>query len=136
MSRNDIEASVVRAFVAPAKRERYVEGLSNPKRRSRFLDRLNHHIDDIDPQCRVSIPSASQSAAGIEQLLRARGAPSECYVMSSWARLDGREMPLGEALREVVGRQMGTLISCVPGRLGYYESEEIKARYLLERTTG
>lgn len=42
-------------------------------------------------------------------------------------------MPLDEALRAVVGRGMGAFVSCVPGRLAYFESEEPGSRYLLHR---
>jgi hypothetical protein len=136
VDRNDIESRLVRAFVVRDRRERYLEGLSNPKRRSKILNRLNHHIDDIDPRFRVTLPAAHHSPAAVEEMLRSRGAPSMCYVMSSWDRLDAREMLLGEALSDVIGHQMGTLISCVPGQLGFYESEEPKTRYILERKAG
>src|SRR5260221_7594345 len=106
MDRSEIEARVVRAFVAPERKERYLEGLSNPKRRSKILDRLNHHIDDIDSRYRMPLPPERHSPAAVEELLRSRGAPSVCYVMSSWSRLDGREMQLGEALSDVIGHQM------------------------------
>lgn len=48
--------------------------------------------------------------------------------MSENATLDGREVSLTEALRETVGSGMGTLLSCIPGRLGYYEGEEPNER--------
>jgi hypothetical protein len=35
------------------------------------------------------------------------------------------------ALKEVVGYGMGTLISCIPGRLAYFESED--ERYILQK---
>jgi hypothetical protein len=35
------------------------------------------------------------------------------------------------ALKETVGRQMGTFISCIPGKLAYFEDED--GRYILER---
>jgi hypothetical protein len=44
-------------------------------------------------------------------------------------------MLLSEALREVVGRGMGTFVLCVPGKLGYYEGEDAGERYILEAAT-
>jgi len=38
-----------------------------------------------------------------------------------------------EALGEVVGRQMGTFLSCIPGRLAYFEGEDMGFRWVLER---
>jgi hypothetical protein len=136
MDQGEIETAVVKAFIAPIRRERYLHGLSHPKRRKDTLDRLNHHIDDVDRRYRIALPPGCHSAADIAQLLRARGAPPLCYLISSWHELDAREMPLGDALRKVVGYQMGTIISCIPGQLGFYESEEVKTRYVLERKAG
>jgi hypothetical protein len=47
-----------------------------------------------------------------------------CYVLSERREIDGRTMPLAAALAAVVGRGMGTVLSCIPGRLAYHESEE------------
>lgn len=78
-----------------------------------------------------SIPPKDQNIEGICALLKARGAPDLCRVISE---IDGRDMPLREALEATVGYGMGTLISCVPGRLGYFEGEGKNARFLLEKS--
>jgi hypothetical protein len=41
-------------------------------------------------------------------------------------------MELLAALKQIVGYGMGTVISCLPGRLGYFEGE-LKERYILQR---
>jgi hypothetical protein len=60
-----------------------------------------------------------------------KGAPDTCYVISEDDDLDGKEMPLAEALKTIIGRGIGTFLSCVPGRLAYFEDEE--CRWILER---
>ena len=45
----------------------------------------------------------AQHAETIHALLRERGAPERCYVMSASSDLDGEYVELGEALRDVVG---------------------------------
>ncbi len=40
-------------------------------------------------------------------------------------------MDLGVALSETVGYGMGTVISCIPGQLGYFEGES-RERYILQ----
>jgi hypothetical protein len=45
--------------------------------------------------------------------------------------LDQKELPLVEALKQIVGRGMGTVLSCVPGRLAFVETED--ERFILER---
>jgi hypothetical protein len=42
-------------------------------------------------------------------------------------------MSLSDALSETVGMDVGTLISCVAGKLAYFELEGFEGRYILER---
>jgi hypothetical protein len=44
--------------------------------------------------------------------------------MSEDSQIDQRELDLREALEHVKGRQIGTILSCVPGKLAYFESED------------
>lgn len=126
------EAALIRAFVVPGKRARLVELLSKPKRRRDVLRALAH-FGDLDPRFQLPIAPSEQSADAIERLLRQRGARDECYVLSEDASLDAQTLSLGDALRSIVAHGMGSLISCVPGRLGYYEGENRGDRWLLER---
>jgi len=63
-------------------------------------------------------------------MLRSLGAGENCWVISE-GPLDAHEVELLHALKEVVGRGFGTLLSCVPGHLAYFESED--ERYILQR---
>ena len=47
--------------------------------------------------------------------------------------LDGREIDLPHALERTFDSFEGTFISCIPGRLAYYEREEMKERCVPER---
>jgi len=89
------------------------------------------HFKALNPKFMVAIHSNQVNPFAITKLLRAKGAGATCYVMSENSDLDGREMDLETALNETVGAQMGTLISCIPGRLGYFEDED--GRCILER---
>ncbi len=42
-------------------------------------------------------------------------------------------MPLREALEAIIGIGNGAFVSCIPGRLGFYEYESMKSSYLLQR---
>jgi hypothetical protein len=57
-----------------------------------------------------------------------------CHVISTSSELDGRDLNLVEVLEQVVGFGEGTLISCIPGRLGYFEGESANDRFILERS--
>lgn len=42
-------------------------------------------------------------------------------------------MPLGDALNAIIAKGNGAFVSCIPGRLGFYEYEDMKSSYLLSR---
>ena len=130
------EAAFVRAFIIATKQERLRELLATPKRRRDVLRTL-YHFRDLDPRFMIKVPPAEQTAGGIEALLRARGAPELCYAISTDENLDGRTVTLRDAITRLIGVVgHGTLLSCVPGHLGYFEGEESGARYVLERKGG
>jgi hypothetical protein len=126
------EEELIRAFVLPERQPRLLALLSSARRR-RTLTAGLAHFRALDPRFAHRVGLGQQSAASIEALLKSRGAPTSCYLLSENAALDEREMPLRDALEAVVGRGMGTFLSCVPGRLAYFESEEPGERYILER---
>ena len=89
------EATFVRAFIIAAMRERVVELLAKPRRRHDVLRTLSH-FTDLDPRFMTKVPSADETASGIEALLRARGAPEFCYGISTDEYLDGKTVTLRE----------------------------------------
>jgi hypothetical protein len=119
-------------FVVPRKRRRCREMLASVRHRVKFLGTL-HHFADFDPRASSEIPRGSQFAAHIERALRERGAPDTCYVISADSDLDGQEMSLSDALNRIVGSSNGTVVSCVPGRLAYFEGEHPCDRLILDR---
>jgi hypothetical protein len=117
-------------FMRPAKRERYREMLSNPRHRHKFTNMLAHFAD-FDPKYRLPIPSNKLFKDNIARELRKRHCPNLVYAISEYTVLDDRDLPLDDALREIVGRGMGTVLSCIPGRLAFVETEV--ERFILER---
>lgn len=120
------------SFVVPEKRHRYKELLSTTRGQKKLRLSLDH-FKDLDTQFCHRVPSAQQHLAEILQTLKVLGAPEMCYVMSSNSELDGREMNLSDALSAIVGRGLGSVVSCVPGVLGYFESEAVGERYICHR---
>jgi hypothetical protein len=126
------EEELIRSFIMPTKRQRYLDFVSKPKTRQKFLCELAH-FKSLDPRYLLAIPPSKQHPKDIAQILTDKGAPTLCWVTSEDRRLDGKEMSLLEALGDVVGRQMGTFLSCIPGRLAYFEGEDMGFRWILER---
>ena len=120
------------AFVIPAKRERYVELLNTNRGRERVRGTLDH-FNDLDPRFCRNVAGQEAKPTAVLDALRKLGAPPQCHVISVNAELDGRDMPLSDALQIAIGRGQGTFISCIDGVLGYFEGEEPNERYICRR---
>jgi hypothetical protein len=117
-------------FIDPRRQERYLGFLSNPKRREKFLGELAH-CKALDPKWVVAIMPNQQNPSSIANLLVSRGAPANCWIISENSTLDAQEMELVKALEETIGQDMGTFLSCIPGKLAYFENED--GRCILQR---
>jgi hypothetical protein len=124
------EHALIAAFVKRGKRDRYREILSNPRLRHKFTHQLAH-FTDFDPRYRLPIPSNKLFADNVARELQKRNSPSIVFAISEDPALDQKELPLVEALKQIVGRGMGTVLSCIPGRLAFVETED--ERFILER---
>ena len=132
MALNTHEYEFVRNFIVPKKRARYLSLLESKSGRKKILNGFNH-CRDLDPRSAWRIPTNQSSTESIAVILLRKCAPHTCYVMSDNPDIDGREMSLTEALSKTVGMDAGTLVSCIPGKLGYFEMEGSDGRYILER---
>lgn len=106
--------------------------LSHPKKQRKFLLELCH-FRSLDPRYLLPLDPKKLSPDQIAAILIGKGAPPDCWLTSEDSRLDSRELPLLETLKGVVGSQMGTILTCIPGKLAYYEGEEMGDRWILER---
>ena len=120
-------------FLIPERQDRFRQLLRSKKGRAKLCASLAH-FHDLDSAVCQPIPPSLHWPVNIEEVLARHGAPSVCYAMSESSEIDGMLLPLREALDAVVFRGMGTLISCIPGRLGFFEGEGPKHRWLLVRT--
>jgi len=124
------ESSLIAAFVQRNKRDRYREFVSDTRLRHKFTHQLAH-FSDFDSRYRLPFQSNKLSVDNITRELQKRHSPNIIFAISEDPRLDQKELPLAEALRQVVGYGMGTVLSCIPGRLAFVETED--ERFILER---
>ena len=129
---NDHERGFL-AFLAEPTKRRLETLLELGEKRRRDVRKLLHHSVRFDPRFAQHLAGSDVFSGPVETMLRKRGAPSTCYVLAANSDLDGREMPLGEALDAIIGMGDGAFVSCVPGLLGFYEYEDSKSSYLLSR---
>jgi hypothetical protein len=128
-NRETHETQLIRAFILPQRQSRYLELLPNPRRRKDVTRELAH-FKHIDPRRIVPQPTNKMHTADILETLRTKGALEKCFAISEDDDLDGKELLLSEALKAIVGRGIGTFLSCIPGRLAYFEDED--GRFILE----
>jgi hypothetical protein len=124
------ESQFVESFIVPEKRNRWFEGFQNKKRRSRFLVALADESDLMTGKMH-KVQNDAKSPQVIEDLLRRSGAPDKCWVISQYDGIDGRWMSLSDALQVCFGMGLGTVLSCIPGKLCFYEAEMPRMRWLL-----
>jgi len=123
-----------RAFVQKDKQERFVGFLANPRNRRKFTRSLppfcwfdRRFATPITWKVDSKLPLGERHLQEIEnifRLLKSKGAGPTCWAISEDTGIDGRELDLGEALEDVIGNDTGTILSCVPGKLAYYEGED------------
>jgi hypothetical protein len=130
----DDEKSFIMKFGLKHVRNRIAEMLEKETLKKRGkLRLLLPHSAIFDPKWIHNIPKKRQHPDEIYELLKGRNAPSVCHIISAIRRLDGCEMPLKEALDQIVGDPThgGTIIICIPDHLGYFEGEEYGDKYII-----
>lgn len=120
-------------FLAEPCRGRVSILLERGEKRRRDVRSMLHHNVRIDPRFSQHLTGSDAFAGPVEAMLCKRGAPSTCYVLGGGSAVDGREMSLRDALDATIGMGEGVFVSCIPGRLGFYEYAEMKSSYLLSK---
>jgi hypothetical protein len=127
------EQETVQAFIQKPRQERALFLLSQNSRRRDFTDQLAH-FKWLDERFMHPIPSSTaHTAAELVALLRKKGAGPTVWVVSEDRSIDAREMSLQDVMKHIWGREIGTISSCVPGKLGFFCDEEMKSERLLIR---
>ena len=129
---NDHERGFLTFLAEPTKRRMETLLDLGEKRRRDVRELLDHSVR-LDARFSHALTGSEAFSGPIGAMLRKRGAPPSCYVLSAHSDLDGREMLLDDALEGTIGKGHGAFVSCIPGRLGFYEYEGVNSSYLLSR---
>ena len=133
---NSIEEAFVTNFVLKSRRERASFELSSESRRGRFLNRLCHDFASVFDARYLQPLLQPEDSLSLRKLLEKSGAKKTCYVISSHDAVDGKQIPLGDAIHVVMGYGLPSIIICAPDSLAYIEAEQVQGsppRYLLVR---
>lgn len=127
------EIAFVKAFIVKDKQERYLQLLAGPRRRRNILDRFNHFLD-FDPRYASLVPKELRTVDKMAQLLTAHGAGKICHVITDSLDCDGQDLPLRDALAEVIAHDFGSVLCGLPGRLAFHKAEAVEqAWYVFAR---
>lgn len=127
----DIEIKVIKKFVNKAKQDRYIQFVSSPKNRHKFISDLSHF--------RFFQRDIFEAVKGIEKqviiqtLQRNSVADKTCYVISENTEIDTQVLDIKEAISETVGCSMGTILVFGDADMIYYESETMNTRYISKK---
>lgn len=126
--RLDLEQQFIKRFMLKAKQDRYLGFVESPKRRGSFLGIL-YHGQDLDTRLFQELRGSIIESDAIRNKANLLKNGDKCCIISVNKELDGREMPLTEAIEEAVGRE-GTLLLFGDGAGAYWEGEAPYNRYL------
>jgi hypothetical protein len=127
------ERETIKAFIQKERQERCLSLLSHPTRRRDFTNQLAH-FKWFDPHWAHPIsPKLAHTADEVVTLLRQKGAGPRAWVISESPEIDAQEIHLEEAIHYIWGGSIGTILSCIPGKLGFFRGEEVKSELLLAR---
>jgi hypothetical protein len=128
-SQNIHEIGFIKSFVVKEKQERFLSLIQNKKNRKKLRLLLAHNIvlnekDNI-------LKKEDYSEERIYMLLKKYGAPSVCHIICESSKYDDTEADLKESLHELYTLDFGYIISCIPGKLAYYQGESPSCRVIL-----
>jgi hypothetical protein len=112
-------------FILKDKRERSNFELTNPKKRNKFTDRLNHQWDTIlDIRRLIAIGKKEDRADFIQKLLGFKD-DEICYVISNYSTFDDKFMPFNEIFPQIYGAGLGSIILNTTGDKLFLETEHV-----------
>ncbi|TGD78423.1 hypothetical protein [Hymenobacter wooponensis] len=123
-----LEIKVIQRFINKAKQDRYIQFVSSPRNRRKFIADLSH--SGFLKEETFEIVNGIEEQVIRQALQRHSVTASTCYVISDNPRIDAQILEISEAIRVTVGRGLGTLLVFGDAALVYYESETMNIRYI------
>jgi hypothetical protein len=132
---NQTEEIFVNTFIQKNRRDRALYELTTESKRWKFCDRLCHdYLGMFESKYLQPISDLGFDPVGLLKRLTKLGAKETCHVISSYDDVDGKQLPLEEAIQATLGRGFPSVLICVADSLAYFEAEQVKGpppRYLL-----
>lgn len=124
MGKEELLCTFIQNFIQKNKRERCLQELSNPKKRGRFTDKLNHHWDAyLDMRYLTLLPEKCKDSYGYVKNELELEDSDKCYILSNYNDTDDLFFDFKDAFDNSFGRGMASLIISGNGDRLYLETE-------------
>ena len=128
----DLEVKVIKKFIDKTKQDRFIQFISTPKNRNKFIEELAHFNYLKWDLFTVVTRNIEQT---IIKSLQIHKVPSElCYAISEDQDLDTQTLNTLQAIKEIIGRGNGTILVFGDANIIFYEGEGVKSRYISKWT--
>lgn len=124
------ELLLFKAFIIKQRQDRYINLVATDKGRKKLRTYIAH-FEDIESKHSTSLHSLKTDLELVD-LLKSHGAPSKCYIIAENSKYDMKTLPLNDAIKQLFNSGIAFFLSCIPGKLAYYESENSSQRLLLK----
>ena len=121
-------------FLKAERRARFRESLNRDRSRKKLqgeLAHFEHRLDHTYAELQTMHTKHDEHVVQVYERLVAAGAANECFAFVEGDRLEG-QLPLREAVDDLMRTGSG-FISCIPGTLGAYVSEDGSRVFILRR---
>jgi hypothetical protein len=126
-----LEIKVIKRIVDKAKQGRYIQFVSSPKNRHKFINDLSHFNFF---QCDKFEPVKGVEEHVILKALKANGvAEKTCYVISENRNTDCKILDTKNAISDTVGYAMETIPVFGNADIIYFESEAMNTRFISKK---
>jgi hypothetical protein len=122
---NEHERRLIEIFVTPDKKDSYLALLRSKNGRDKFINELPR-FKGLDKK--YALKSELTNKKDVIKELTSGGSES-CYVISASKKYDTKTMPIKEAVDSIYEIDPGAIISCIPGKLIYYEGADERSIY-------
>ena len=124
----DLEIKVIKKFVDKLKQDRYIQFISSPKNRQKFIADLSHfNFLQWDKFDKVN---GNETEIIVTTLQKRKVLDTTCYVISENKEIDTKILGIKSAINETVGYGMGTILVFGNADIIYYECETMNTRYI------
>lgn len=126
-NKQEIELEVIHRFCIKSKKDRFRSFILNPKNRVKFIREL-HNMSFLDFKLFNKI--LGDEGDLLRQRLKEYGLSQECYIISENEKIDQIFSDTENALREVIGSDLGSIIVFGNIDLVYCELEGFNNRWI------